>query len=532
MGVGPARNGGGSFAVNTNLVSGQIYGQPVTEAEYDRAAHDVDFLFLFRSGRLPQGNPATDKQLLQQIYLQIMFLQKAKQLDVHVSDDQAAQAAADYLSSPTLVRALGVHGDSVPFDVLKNQILPQLNLTEADFENFVRDDLAIRQLQSTFGLPGQLVTPLEATNEYILQNQEFSAQIVFFSASNYLDHVRVSPNEVGLFYTNYMAEYRLPDRVQVSYVFFSVSNYLTQAEEKLAKTNLDGQVEGIFARYGMQVAPDAKTPEEAKAHIREILIRQEALGDAEQQANDFAQAVFNLSSSQNRSASPDDLTTEARKKGLKVHMPAPFSADYGPQDFIAPPAFTRQAFELTPDSPIPEPVVSPEGVYVMALITNLPSEIPPLSEIHGQVTRDLELREATFFARRAGTNFVRVLGAEMARGKSFAAASVAAGYEPQVLPPFSMTTDDLPELADSGELNEVKEAAFTTRPGFPSNFEETDDGGFVIYIESRLPIDSTRMDQDMPEFMARLREQGAQAAFNDWYEREANNQLRGTPLSH
>jgi len=73
-----------------------------------------------------------------------------------------------------------------------------------------------------------------------------SAQIVFFSASNYVSQVAVTPGTVTEFYTNYLAQYRLPDRVQVSYVEFNVSNYFAAAEQTLGKTNLDNEVQNIF----------------------------------------------------------------------------------------------------------------------------------------------------------------------------------------------------------------------------------------------------------------------------------------------
>ena len=92
----------------------------------------------------------------------------------------------------------------------------------------------------TIGLAGALITPQEAAAIYQREHQELSAQIVFFSASNYLV-VRspVTPEAIAQFYTNYLAEYRLPDRVQVNYVEFKVTNFLAQAKAEWAKTNFD-----------------------------------------------------------------------------------------------------------------------------------------------------------------------------------------------------------------------------------------------------------------------------------------------------
>ena len=82
----------------------------------------------------------------------------------------------------------------------------------------------MEQLEQAVGQTGAFVTPQEAAAAYQRDHQEVSAQTVFFSASNYLSSVVATSAAVGQFYTNYLAVYRLPNRVQVSYVEFEVSN--------------------------------------------------------------------------------------------------------------------------------------------------------------------------------------------------------------------------------------------------------------------------------------------------------------------
>ncbi len=285
------------------------------------------------------------------------------------------------------------------------QILQPKGLTAEDFESFIRQDLVIEQLQQAIGLTGELVTPQEAAAAYQRDHQELSAQIVFFSASNYLSSVTVTPAAVAQFYTNYLAEYRLPDRVQVSYVAFEVTNFLAAAEQKLSKTNLNDQVDAIYRRYGASAFPDAKTPADAKAQIRDAMIRQQALADARQQANEFASAVFSQ-----EPARPENLAAVAKQKGLTVHVTAPFASEFGPEEFTAPPGFIKAAFGLTPDEPFAGPIVGPDAVYVLAFAKQLPSEIPPLDQIRDRVTRDYQWHEAILLARQRRNKFCSHLG--------------------------------------------------------------------------------------------------------------------------
>jgi hypothetical protein len=371
-----------------------------------------------------------------------------------------------------------------------------------------------------------LITPQEAAGIYQREHQELSSQIVFFSATNYLSQVAATPEAVAQFYTNYLAAYRLPDRLQVNYVEFNMTNFFAQSKAEWAKTNFDEQVNAIYAQYGAQNFPDAKTPAEGKAKLRDMMIRQRALlTDARAVANDFASAVFNL-----EPARPENLETIAKQKGLAVQTTAPFSAESGPQEFTAPEGFTKTAFGLTPDEPFANPIIGTDAIYVIALARQLPSEIPPLEEIRDRVTQDYKFQVARQIALGTGTNFVRTLNSSLAVGKSFASACVAAGLQPQVLPPFSLSTRELPELGDHAELNQIKKSAFTTTIGHAGNFVETSDGGFILYVQSQLPVDPSAMSADLPQFTANLRLARENEAFNEWLNAQVRNQYGNLPV--
>jgi hypothetical protein len=523
----PSQRMGNGGARNSDEL-GSIYGQKVTAAAYNGARNEIYLFHLFNHGSWPDKDPNFSKENLErQIYARLMLIQKANDLGIHVGDDAAVTAANEILHSPELVHALKINADSVPLDAFVKQVLQPEGLDATDFENFVRHDLAIEQLEKTMGLTGDLVTPQEAAMAYQRERQELSAQIVFFSASNYLSQVTVTPAAVAQFYTNYLAEYRLPDRVQVSYVEFNVTNFLAQSKAEWAKTNFDEIVEANYRQLPANYFPDAKTPADAKLKIRDLLIRQRALVDARAQADEFANAVFNLDP-----AKPENLAVVAKQKGLAVHVTAPFDSQYGPTEFNAPEGFAKIAFGLSPDEPFSSPIVGPDGVYVIAFDKQLPSEIPPFEQIRDRVTHDFQMHAATLLAQQAGTNFAFSVGIRMAAGSNFKSACVAADLKPETLPPFSLSTKELPELAGRAELNQLKQAAFTTPLGHTSGFQETDDGGFVVFVQSQLPVDESKMDSDLPQFTADLRRSRENEAFNEWLMREANQALKDTPIFH
>ena len=518
-GAGSSRVGPGGGRVANDL--GSINGKVVTPTALAEAANEFRLFYLFHYGVFPdRKSNVTDADVEREAYLRLLLTQKAEDLGIHVNDDEVAAMAGQML------RSLGRNGQTVTVEEFAKQVLTPNNLTVLDFENFVRHDLYIQQLVQALGLPGVLVTPQEAAAAYTREHQELAAQIVFFPATNYLASVTVTPEVIGQFYTNYLAAYRLPDRVQVNYVEFNVSNYLAQSKAEWAKTNLDAQVDGVYLQYGMQAFPDAKTPAEAKARIRERMITERAMADAYTQVKEFAGAVYKL-----EPASAANLDTVAKQKGLTVRVTAPFSLTEGPKEFAAPEGFAKAAFNLTPDAPFANPIIGNDAIYVIALAKQLPSEIPSLAEIRDRVTADYRFQAARMLAVNAGTNFVRTLTGSMAAGKSFAAASAAAGLVAQTLPPFSLSTRELPALGDNAELNQVKQVAFTTPVGKASGFEPDNTGGFILFVQSQLPVDQAVLSAELPQFTAALRRTRENEAFNEWLQIEASHELADTPVA-
>jgi hypothetical protein len=510
----PNRNGNGGVGTPDY---GKIYGKKITQDEVDIAKREFYIFYWFNNGgEWPDKNlNFSDADLQREIYIRLLLAQKAKAFGIYVSDEDAAAAAS------AMLRSIGRNGQTVPLDAFEKQVLLPEGLTAVDFENFVRQDLVVHELQISLGLAGELITPQEAATVYQREHQEISAQIVFFSASNYLSQIALTPAAIGQFYTNEMAAYRLPDRVSVSYVGFNITNFLAQSQAEWAKTNFDDEINGLYLQYGAQEFPDAKTPDEAKAKIRETLIRTRALADARQQANDFAGAVFDQDPPR-----VENFTSVAKQKGLAVQTTKPFD-NYGPQEFLAPEDFVKAAFALTPDEPFAGPIAGPNAIYVIALAKQSPSEIPSLDAIHGRVTQDYQFYQATLLAKHNGTNFV----GSLVGANNFAGACAAYGLKAQTLPPFSLSTAALPELGGRATPTQLKQAAFATPAGHAGNFEETDDGGFVVFVQSRKPVDQSQMNAELGQFTAVLRRTRQNEAFNEWVQIEANRELRDTPLA-
>src|ERR1051326_1004698 len=518
----PANRGTGQG--RSSAYHGSINGERVTDDDYDNARKEIELEYFFMSG----GNWMTSEAEAEkagfyperELYFRLLLVQKQQQMGIHVSSELAGQFATGML------RQFGSP------EAFVTKLLEPRGLSMADLDRFVRHELGNEELRNTIGLKGKLVTPQEAQSLYVREHEELSTEAVFFDASNYMSSVQAPAAAVSQFYTNHIPEYEIPERVQVSYVKFGYSNQMAKAEQEM--TNLTEIVESNLQRMGSNYVRYGKTPEQAKAKIREEILLQRARPEVRKEANAFAGPLFEPTNA-------PSLEELAKKNGLTVSVTPPFDIATGPTNLDVGPEFTRAAFALSAERPVPEPVISQDGVYVIAFKNRLPREIPSLDKIRDRVVADYKYSEGVTLARKAGEQFAHTFTNSLAQGKTFDAACAEAKLKPVTLPAFSLSTRSLPEAEDHISLNGtrtqmgiklgLKDIAFSTPPGKASSFHETDEGGIILYVKSKLPLDEAKMKNELPAFTGYVRQSRSREAFNAWFCKEIEKGLVDTPLA-
>ena len=103
---------------------------------------------------------------------------------------------------------------------------------ESRLEAFAMHQVGSRQLQSLAGVSGVLISAREAEVKFRERNEQYEAEAIFLSHTNYLPLVQVTDEQLKKQYTNSLAKHRIPERRQIAYVTFPATNYLDEAEEK------------------------------------------------------------------------------------------------------------------------------------------------------------------------------------------------------------------------------------------------------------------------------------------------------------
>ncbi len=511
--------GGGNFGV--------IDGHVVTETDYLDARNEAMLMYLVRNGQWPDVSARSGFDEPRETYQRLFFLRKLEELDIHTDKDSVAKFAN------VILREFG-KGETVPLDTFVDQILKPKGMTAEDFQRFLEHYLSIQQLASVVGLNGKLVTPEELQALYAHEYQQVAVDVAFFSASNYLARVpEPTAAELQQFYTNQQAEYREPDQMQVSYVFFNVTNSMPEAQQQIGTTNLSRETDEALTRLGTNAMRYGKTQDEARAKISEILVQETAISNIYKKAVSFQNELLSK-----EKVSVKDLAALAKDKGLDLKTSKPFDKQFGPGDLNLGPNFPVAAlFNLSEEEPfVEQPVRGTDGIYIIAFDKLIPSRIPPLAEIHTRVAADYKMARAVQMAQINGQIFGQVISNRLAQGNSFAAACAAAKVDPIQVPPFSLNADRVPEVEDRVDLNNFKQVVLNTPAGKASGFiplsqdNPAHEGGFVVYVRERLPIDEAKRQAVWTQFTDAVHQRREAEAFELWFRREAPEALANVPL--
>lgn len=499
---------------------GNIGGEDITQEDYLRAQAEARLQFMMMRGEWP--GPGAEQQgfnLEIETYKRLFIIQKLRELGINVSEDQVAKAAADNL------RAMSRNGVPVTMAQFEQNVLRIGGVSLSDYKRFLEHQIGLQQLIAAVTVGAKLVTEKETKAIYQRESQERSGQVIFFSASNYLSQVTATPEALSNFYSNQVARYRLPDRIQVSYVEFKATNYWAEAEAELSKmTNLTAILEGEYNRRGGTNYYKDETPEAAKASIKGELHGQIALRAASRAANQFADPILSANTIR-----AEMLAEAAAKAGISVQTSAPFDRSTPPEGLEVNEQFIRTAFALRPEDPIAGPLATDEGIFLFTKAKEIPSEVQPYDAVKKQVLRDFKQLESTRAARDAASAFVTSVTNGLATGKAFATVCSEAKVKPVALAPFSRSTRALPEVEDHMSLQQFKQIAFTVALGEVSPAIPTMEGAVVTHINTQLPIDEKKMAAELPDFIKMLQQARQQEAFDAWFGQEAQRALANVP---
>ena len=491
-------------------VMGSIDGRPVPRKEFVNAYQEVMLRFLMATGQWPDQTDTSrfgfDPE--QETPSRLLLLDKAKQHGIQVSDEAVAKwivSAFKDADTNEFRREL--------YDGMMTNGLAQRRMTEEDFQRFAKHQIEVSQLSSLVGMTGELVSPREAELLYREESLQANTQVLFFSSTN---HANLGQDLAGLdaFYTNRMALYRNPVKRTINYIKFASTNYLAEAETKLATiTNITEMAELIYTDKGSNSFLEAGvvlSKEKALETIKKDELTKIGLTVAKEKALEFARELFDI-----EPMKAESLIEMATAKGFTAEVSEPFTENQLIPNLGVQYQLTRQAFQLTEEEPFTTPFQALDGIYLVSLGSVIPSEIPPLDEIRGRVTVDFYQDQSLEGARQAARDFHATLTTQMAEGKTFEAVSDEAGHKRVQMPLFALNSQT--QTGDQrADISTLKNLAFGMEIGDVSQVSSTRDGAMILYVNSFVTVREEDLESELPDYIDTLRRTRRSEAFSEW----------------
>lgn len=305
-----------------------------------------------------------------------VILQKAKDLRIHVSNEEVQALIASY-------PAFQHNGVFNPR--LYQQILRSLRMSAEDFEAAQKSEMVILKLNALMQETVK-VSEGEVRDFYQLQNEKTNIAFLKLPCQTFRGRVKATDADLETFLSNQGETFRVPERLQVKYLVF-------RSEDAAQGVKIsDQEVRDYYERHRDSFKKkDGKiaAQDEVKGKISSALRQNRGLIAAQDEAKKARNAIYQ----------EENFDEYARKHHLTVHTSEPFSMNHPPGDLGAVKNLGEYLGNLKPDQ-MSQVLSTPKGAFLVKLLSRRNSYIPKLAEIRGEVERRYAEAESLRLCRK------------------------------------------------------------------------------------------------------------------------------------
>jgi parvulin-like peptidyl-prolyl isomerase len=444
---------------------GSIYGRSLTTLELERTMREIQTAADLQLGNIidpviVEGNNRTSIAVNH-----LVMIHQAQTMGIVPSDDEIMEAEKklSVFQGPD-----GAFDSSKYAEFVGDKLSPR-GLTETELDDLVRRNLQFGKLRDIVTAP-VCVSPLELRTVYEQSYTKTDVSVIRFPVADLAAGVTPTEAEIKKYYDDQTAQEGLqqPEKRQIEYVRFS----LDAAQKKL---------QGKPRTEALQPLADA-----AQSFLEKLL---DAKGK-----DGFA----NLAAAEKLPVT----TTVAFEQNQRAGLPE-----------AAIPRFTAAAFRLSdrdPDSDVP--LETGDGYYILHLAKVEPERPLTLEEARPKIIAALkDERARTALAAKAQEVRTKIADALKA-GRTFGEAAQAAGQTAQDIPAFSAMAP--PAAQPNGQ--DISAASMELGNGELSKFVPTHDGGLLVYVRGREPIDEKIFHEQTDKLLAQTSQQKRNFYFYEW----------------
>jgi hypothetical protein len=536
-------------------VYGQLDGETVTRGQWIEARNIVLApLILSYGGQLPNlNNEYIDNQVPNVLTRQAWMAKYGIQPSNADAEDWVIKLIDRSLRNAPLGQ-----------NATRRELLKELSSNFGGVERllaFASYTVGVAQLEELATVSGGLLSVREAQIKFRNENEQYEAEALFLSHTNYLTLVQPTDDQIKRHYTNTLANNRIPERRQVSYVTFPATNYLDEAEKKFNELNAAGRM-GFLTNYWTNITSIAgyKTntipalakliapartnlysgmkEEEATAAIREAILRTPHLGYQNERQVELKSGLavveaykaglkFQNSLEEAYKAQPalDTLEKMALLQNLTATTSVP--VDEARSGYV--PGLTgvssAEVFALSETNAFiigdaPFGGVSSD-FYIASLKKVIPRRYRTFLEAKATVTADFKKAESIKLMNEAGEKIHQ----SIKDGKALEEVGKENNLAVTKLGPFDSVGGAIPGLANKANREDVRTQALGLDVGaiselITSSTDSSDlaseEAAFVVKLTGKNAVSKDRFDAEFAGYLKSARSAAASQSYNAW----------------
>lgn len=482
-----------------------INGHTFNRDQVNAANREVQVSAVLGLGRRPE----TDQEATQRAFERLMMETKLEEYGISVGPEATADWIRDRILRP------GGPFAGMTLEQVGKQFITPAGYSVEDLTRFAKHQAGFEVLLDTLGSAASLITPQELKSAYLRENQKLAVDLAFVANSNYLAKVTLNQDELMKFYSNRVAAYRSPDRVQVHYVRFATSNYVADAETELKKQpNFNSQVSQTYETRGTNYYPNL-SQKEAEGRIRQEIIDEEAFKLARRKAYDFINMYYD---SDTRTSAVMAETAKSINKEMKTTTP--FSRDELPKDIGVGPEFVDAAFKLTKDEPFSTAISAADGYYALCFDQKIPGSIQPYDEVKDKVQNDFREDRARTLTREAADQFYQALTNGVPSSQAFTSLAKLSGFEVFSIPDLTLRTTSVPGVKLPVDVRQIAAIANNMETNTISRPQFATGGLYLLHTGERTPPTEAEVSAGLVEYRNRIRQTRDSEILNTWISKQ------------
>jgi peptidyl-prolyl cis-trans isomerase D len=237
-------------------VDGKTISRVVFEKNY---ANTIDMYRQQFGGALTEGMIKAMKvreSILDKMIFEAILLEKAQELNIRVSDEELR----------TMIAAMPAFQRNGAFSEERYQQMLRYNrLKPEEFEDAQRKSHIVARLEELLQ-DGIHVSDNEIQDHYRMANAKIDLAYVRLSVKDFVKDVQPSSSDLDAYLKEKSGDFRVPQQVQLRYLFFSGETYGASAPVS------DEEIREAYSRMKGQPGQDDKTPPLEK--VRDRLVRE------------------------------------------------------------------------------------------------------------------------------------------------------------------------------------------------------------------------------------------------------------------